>query len=85
MSSAILTLQLPVGGRVVPLVTSTDRNTIRIFCAGVFEEFRNRECLAGDEVEAAVYRAEIERMRRVLALVTSDFLDLAEVDDGSEI
>lgn len=81
MGAAILTLQLPLRGRVLPLATSTTPAVIAHFCQAIVDEYIQRERLAGDEVEAAVYRAELERLRRIFSLACPD-LRLEDNDDG---
>jgi hypothetical protein len=76
---AILTLQLPLRGKVVPLATSTAPGVILQFCQAIYAEYCQRERLATDELEAAIFRVEIERLRRILALVCPEML--AEVED----
>jgi hypothetical protein len=67
--SALLTLQLPVMGRVLALVTLSDLDTIRQFCEAVHRAYAEKERLPVDESEAVVYRAELERLRRVFVLI----------------
>ena len=64
-----LTLQIPSRSRVIPLATSTAPGLIRRFCAEVCEDYRVRILRAEDEVEAAVYRAELERLHYVFDLL----------------
>ncbi len=72
-SKALLTLQLPRAGRIVPLATTTTQEVIRSFCVEVYEDYSEREQAAYDEIEAAVYRAELHRLRKVFALVDPEF------------
>ena len=72
--SAILTLQLPLQGKVLPLATSTAPAVILRFCEAVYEDYRQRELLATDEVEAVVYRAELDRLRRIFAVACPELL-----------
>lgn len=68
----LLTLHLPTPGRLVPLATATTPAIIHAFCAGVYEEYVRRERTAVDEVEAAVYRAELRRLREVFILIGAE-------------
>ncbi len=81
MKSAILTLQLPVPGRIIPLASATQPGLIKNFCTQIFDEYVGREQTAVDEIEAAVYRAELERLRRVFSLISPDFSTESEVSD----
>ena len=65
----LLTLQVPGRRKVVPLATSTSPAVIRTFCTAVVEEYCERETTATDELEAAVYRAELHRLRQVFSLI----------------
>jgi len=58
MTSAILTLQMPLRGKVVPLATSTAPTVIANFCRAVYADYVELELMAVDEVEACIYRAE---------------------------
>ena len=71
--SILLTLQIPLRGRVIPVATATSPTIIRNFCMEVIEDYRIRERSAEDEIEAVVYRAELERLRKVFTLIAPDF------------
>lgn len=77
--SAILTLQLPLSGKVLPLATSTQPTVILRFCEAVYQDYRQRELLATDEIESLVYRAELTRLRRIFAVACPELL--AEIED----
>ena len=80
--SAILTLQLPLQGKVLPLASSTAPTVILRFCQAVYQDYRQRELLATDEVEAVVYRAELGRLRRIFAVACPELLaDLEDMND----
>lgn len=82
MTSPLLTLQLPVRGRALALATTSAPEVIRDFCAQVFQEYLRRERQATDEAEAAVYRAELTRLRRVFSLVDAEAWPTREGEDG---
>ena len=69
MLTPALTLQLPSRSRVSPIATTTSRELITQFCAGVYEDYSARVMRARDDVEVAIYRAELERLRCVFELL----------------
>ena len=82
--TAILTLQMPLQGKVVPLATSAAPQVIARFCEAVWWEYSDRVRLATDEIEAAVYNAELQRLQRIFTLACPGLmarLGCAEVDD----
>ena len=79
--TTILTLQMPVQGKVLPLATSTTPRVIAVFCEAVWQEYAQRVRLATDEVEAAVYNAELERLRRIFTLACPEIMATLEVSD----
>ena len=80
--SAILTLQLPLSGKVLPLATSTAPAVILRFCKAVYLDYQQREQMATDEVEAVVYRAELDRLRRIFAVACPELL--AEIEGAGD-
>ena len=84
-STALLTLQLPRAGRVVPLATTTSHEIIQAYCTEVYEDYSQREREASDEIEAAVYRAELQRLRRVFALVDPEYWLPQEKTIGADV
>lgn len=69
MLTPALTLQLPSRSRVIPIATTTSPELITQFCAGVCEDYSARVMRARDDVEVAIYRAELERLRCVFELL----------------
>ena len=69
MISELFTLQLPVPGRALALVTIYTPEVIPDSFPQVFREYLRRETQAIDRMEAASYRAAITRLRRVFPLV----------------
>ncbi len=69
MLQPALTLQLPARRRLIPIATTTAPQIIRCFCAQVYEDYRTRVLQANDEVETAVYEAELSRLRSVFELL----------------
>ena len=69
MSSVILTLQVPQGGRGIPVATSADPALLRQFKCVVLQDWASRVDAAGDEVEALLARLELERVSKALMVL----------------
>jgi hypothetical protein len=69
MDRAILTLQVPKGARGIPVATTADSGALRAFKQAVLEEWEGKLDASSDELEATVYRFELERLRHVLELL----------------
>lgn len=69
MPGAILTLQVPKGARGIPVATTSDARALQAFRHAILEEWAVKLETATDEVEAALYRLEIDRLERALALL----------------
>ena len=67
MGPVILTLQVPKGGRGIPVATTADVNLLLQFRAVVIAEAQRKVETATDEVEALLARLELERLTRALA------------------
>ena len=67
MGPVILTLQVPKGGRGIPVATTADGGLLLQFRAVVLAEAHRKVDMAGDEVEALLARLELERLSRALA------------------
>ena len=67
MGPVILTLQVPKGGRGIPVATTADVNLLLQFRAVVIAEAQRKVDFASDEVEALLARLELERLTRALA------------------
>lgn len=74
MDRAILTLQVPKGARGIPVATTADPGALRAFKHAVIEEWEAKLETSGDELEATVYRFELERLRHVLELLIPEVL-----------
>ncbi len=68
MISQLFTRQLPVPSRALAPVTTSTPEVIRHFCTQAFQKYLRRERQAIDQMEAAVYRAALTRLRRVFSL-----------------
>ena len=69
MSDVILTLQVPRGGRGIPVATTADPGVLHHFRRIVLAEAQRKVDIAGDEVEALLARLEQERLIRALAVL----------------
>ncbi len=65
MSTVILTLQLPRGGRGIPVATTTDPKVLRYFKEVVLREWAAKADTT-DEIEAVLARLELERLQKAL-------------------
>ena len=74
MYRAILTLQVPKGVRAIPVATIAAPGTPRAFKNVVPDEWEAKPEASGDELEATVYRFELERLRHVLELLIPEVL-----------
>jgi len=76
MVQPILTLQVPKGGRGIPVATTANSTLLRQFKSVVLKDWANRIDAAGDEVEALLARLELERITKALTvLIPEDSLD----------
>lgn len=69
MGLVILTLQVPKGGRGIPVATTADVGLLLRFRAVVLAEAQRKVDVASDEVEALLARLELERLTRALAVL----------------
>ncbi len=67
MGPIILTLQVPKGGRGIPVATTADVGLLYQFRQVVLADAQRKVEAAGDEVEALLARLELERLTRALA------------------
>ena len=73
MAPVILTLQVPKGGRGIPVATTADAELLRRFRGVVIAEAERKVELAEDEVEALLARLELERLQRALSVLIPGF------------
>jgi hypothetical protein len=71
MSIVILTLQLPRGGRGIPIATTADMEVLRCFKRVVIQEWRMKS-ETGDDVEAMIARLELERVIKAFDVFIPD-------------
>ena len=69
MPTAILTLQLPRGGRGIPVATTADPQLLRQFKRTVLLEWETKIETARDEFEALLAHLELERLEKALAVI----------------
>ncbi len=69
---AVLTLHYPKGQKGIPIITTGNQELLRFFKKTILAEWRRRTDGAGDEIEAAISRAELDRLSRVLDLLIPD-------------
>lgn len=74
MPTVILTLQLPRGGRGIPVATTADLRVLRYFKEPVLREWEAKAEIA-DEIEAMFGRLELERLRKALDTLIPDTLE----------
>jgi len=74
MVKVILTLQLPRGGRGIPIVTTADPIVLRYFKEAVLREWEAKSDTT-DEIEAMLARLELERLRKALDILIPDTLE----------
>jgi hypothetical protein len=72
MHPVILTLQVPKGGRGIPVATSGNANLLAYFREVVLMEAERNVDHAEDELEALLARLELERLQRALAVLIPD-------------
>ena len=70
--SVVLTLHYPKCGKGIPLYTSGNPHLLHLFKQVVLDEWANRAEVAGDEMEALIARAELDRLRRLLDVFIPD-------------
>lgn len=77
MTDVVLTLQLPRGNPFIPIAMCCDLEVLWHFKTSVLHAWERELDMATDEVEAAVRRAELEKLRRTLDLLipTSEATD----------
>ena len=69
MSSAILTLQIPKGGRGIPVVATANEELLLEFRRVVLSEWSDKVDAAEDELEALLARLELERVTKALMVL----------------
>ena len=69
MTEVVLTLQLPKGNRFIPIAMCADPDVLRHFKVSVIALWERELELADDEILAAIRRAELEKLRRMLDLL----------------
>lgn len=69
MADVVLTLQLPRGGRFIPIAMTSDLEVLRHFKHSVLAMWERELELATDEIEATVRRNELDKLRRTLDLL----------------
>ena len=69
MSSVILTLQVPKGGRGIPVIATANQALLRQFRSVVLDEWANMVDGAEDEIEALLARLELERITKAFTVL----------------
>lgn len=69
MIDVVLTLQLPKGNRFIPIAMTADLDVLRHFKRSVLTMWERELDFATDEVEAAIRRNELDKLRRTLNLL----------------
>ena len=69
MGNVMLTLQVPMGGRGLPVVATASPDALQHFRRIVLAEAQRKVEEADDEIEALLARLEQERVTRALAVL----------------
>ena len=69
MAQPILTLQVPKGGRGIPVATTANQAVLRHFRSVVLDEWANKVDCAEDEIEALLARLELERVTKAFTVL----------------
>ena len=69
MAQPILTLQVPKGGRGIPVATTANPALLRHCRSVVLDEWANKVDVAEDEIEALLARLELERITKALTVL----------------
>ena len=67
MPTVILTLQLPRGGRGIPVATTADPRLLREFKQVLLREWQSKVEMASDDDEALLACLELERLEKAFA------------------
>ena len=65
MAQVILTLQIPRGGRGIPVATTSDPDVLRFFKEAVLREWEEKTEI-NDEIESMLARLELDRLQKAL-------------------
>jgi hypothetical protein len=68
MVQVILTLQIPRGGRGIPVAATSDPNVLRFFKEALLREWEEKAEI-NDETESMLARLELERLRKALDIL----------------
>ncbi len=71
MAQVILTLQIPRGGRGIPVATTSNPDVLHYFKNAVLREWQIKTEVS-DDIEAMLARLELERLRKALDTLIPD-------------
>lgn len=80
MGEVVLTLQLPKGSRFIPVAMTGNHDCLLFFKHIVIDEKQRLLNHAGDEIEACVARADLEKLQKVLDLLIPEATSTEKFD-----